>query len=334
MMISRFLLLLVSITLWVTMSMSQQAQNIALSGCKDECGNVSIPYPFGIGAHCAHDSWYEIVCNASFHPSKPFLCRLNLEVTEILSLERIPPTITVSIPPLNICTTGVSDLASSIDLRGSPYCFDSFFNVFVVEGCSGSVVLMTRSKEILAGYATSCHKKSTSTTHKCYGAGCCQTPIQKDLDFYQIGFYKEADSSYTCMTAGLSVQSFKRLSSADPFPAKPVAMLEDLSITSPSYQNALCFRHPDALDELPTGVNTQGYRCECHYTYEGNPYLPNGCRVVKGCEKCAGSKNYCIMGENGENHCKKKLWVTLAPVLEIEMRGQLSRNSRHCNSCS
>ncbi|GAB4855841.1 hypothetical protein Ancab_039785 [Ancistrocladus abbreviatus] len=318
MMISRFLLHLTLVSLWLTVSMSQQAQNIALSGCKDKCGNVRIPYPFGIGADCALDPWYEIVCNASFHPNKPFLRRLNLEVMEI-TLGWEPPTVTVSIPPPNICT-GVSDLtpvASSIDLRRSPYLFDSH-NVFVVVGCWGSVVLMNRTKEVLAGCATSCQKNNTSTSNNCYGAGCCQTPIQTYLDFYQIGFNDGAVSDAKCMTAGLSINPSERLSSADPFSTNLVWMV-DLPIGSPSYQKAFCFRYLDALDELPTGVNTQGYTCRCQDTYEGNPYLPNGCRVVKGCEKCAGSEIYCITGENGENHCKKKLWVTLAPILGVSI---------------
>ncbi|GAB4855829.1 hypothetical protein Ancab_039781 [Ancistrocladus abbreviatus] len=212
-------------------------------------------------------------------------------------------------------------VASSVDLGESPYRFDSFFNVFVVKGCSGSVVLTDRNKEILAGCATTCHKKNTSTTDKCYGAGCCQTPIQKDLDFYQIGIDHEAISDPTCMTAGLSAKSFKRLSSADPFPTTLAIMVEELPTNSPSYQNSNCYYYSYVFYELPTGENdgSSHFACECRYSYEGNPYLPNGCQVVKGCEKCAGSFDYCIMSKNGDNHCKKKLWATLAPVLGVSI---------------
>lgn len=42
--------------------------NITKPGCQSKCGNLTVPYPFGIGERCSMDHWFAINCNASFNP--------------------------------------------------------------------------------------------------------------------------------------------------------------------------------------------------------------------------------------------------------------------------
>jgi hypothetical protein len=45
---------------------------IALPGCPDKCGDISIPFPFGLKRGCFREG-FEVTCNHSFQPPRAFL---------------------------------------------------------------------------------------------------------------------------------------------------------------------------------------------------------------------------------------------------------------------
>ncbi|KAK4388828.1 Wall-associated receptor kinase-like 2 [Sesamum angolense] len=55
-----------------------EGPNIAKPGCPSKCGDLSVPYPFGIGirANCSINHSFDIKCNSSFDPPKAFLGNL------------------------------------------------------------------------------------------------------------------------------------------------------------------------------------------------------------------------------------------------------------------
>jgi len=72
------LLLGVAVLSYYLASLSAQP----VPGCQTHCGDVEIPYPFGIGTGCAIEPGFEINCNKTANGiEKPFL--VNVEVLSI-----------------------------------------------------------------------------------------------------------------------------------------------------------------------------------------------------------------------------------------------------------
>ncbi|KAJ6391746.1 hypothetical protein OIU77_025669 [Salix suchowensis] len=64
-------------------TLSAQEFPIAKAGCQDRCGNVTIPFPFGLTDDCYYDAAFLITCNHTFSPPKAFLGASNIDFTEI-----------------------------------------------------------------------------------------------------------------------------------------------------------------------------------------------------------------------------------------------------------
>ncbi|KAK9289604.1 hypothetical protein L1049_007760 [Liquidambar formosana] len=177
--------------LWLVKA-SATAPSLTMPGCQAFCGSVSIPYPFGIEEtcypyecpngtveKCYHDEWFEITCNRSFEPPRPFLRKANLEVLNI-SLELQQVTVNNSID--SSCEHGSS--WTSTDYTGTPFRFSNQ-NRFTVMGCENNALMPSSSRvtEILAGCTSIC----TNYIRKgCYGINCCQSSIPFGLDIYRV----------------------------------------------------------------------------------------------------------------------------------------------------
>ncbi|GAB2211594.1 hypothetical protein Drorol1_Dr00024915 [Drosera rotundifolia] len=256
--------------------MARATPTITKPGCDDACGNIKIPYPFGIGASCANNSWFEIFCNGSNSPPKPFLRRLKLEVMDIG-----PRDVLVATQALRICAgraVGSAGPVRSIDLGGSPYRFSIDRNVLfarLVTGCAGSVVITNQTNQVMAGCSSICGRINSTASDTCFGMGCCQSSILNPRfwvgNFFQIGFNNEAAiKNHTCIEAGL------------------VQMLQD--------QNSPTLDPRVLLDPSPGEFPTMlSYQFEgnpyCKSFHEGNGYLPNACQAVTECKKCKWKGN-------------------------------------------
>jgi hypothetical protein len=266
-------------------AISIKAAGLAInSSCQASCGNVSIPYPFGIGAGCYADPWFEIVCgNDSFESSfKPFLSSFNLEVLNI----SLGGTVRVSYPTFFICSnrTRTRSVPNS-DLAKSPFIFSPSENRFIAFGCNNfaSMVSVDGSNTI-GGCLSICEKSKVINASSCNGINCCQTTIPSDL----VAFYTKIgpiNEEYPI---------------SDPQDCKSAFLVEEKLIQKIGSYNMKIYRVPVVLEwrgipytsfsSLPITNNTSNciinhpsnrnttFTCSCKKGFEGNPYLVGGCQ--------------------------------------------------------
>jgi hypothetical protein len=130
-------------------SSSDSAWPIAKLNCQTHCGNVSIPYPFGIGPNkdCYLDEWFQIDCNKP--TNKSFLRRTKLEVLSI----SIQGTLQVN-NPVSFFRCKAKKFRRLPNLTGSPFVYSQENNRFTAVSC-GFLALLSSDKQ-LHGCWSSC----------------------------------------------------------------------------------------------------------------------------------------------------------------------------------
>ncbi|KAL8171851.1 hypothetical protein V2J09_023655 [Rumex salicifolius] len=290
------------------------ANLIARPGCQDKCGTMSIPFPWGIGTNCFLDSWFEVDCkpyphsNSSFH--KPFLSKFNIELVEIDL--RGYQTVKVRIPALNVCTTDTkTHTLNSIDLRGGPYNFSTYYNSYIMEGCAGSTTLFNQGHKFMSGCATVCLTNDTAVSkNQCYGVECCQSQLDlsgsnnqySPFQFYQIDFHGQPSSNArNCLAATLIDSNhvsdyIGNISTSEVSDVPLVLLWSWISNVRPDQNDSNVRCSYDSV--------SKSLFCTCAGNSDGiNPYVTNGCQVPKNCERCGG---VCVRGEGYTYTCHPK----------------------------
>ncbi|XP_060672225.1 wall-associated receptor kinase-like 1 [Ziziphus jujuba] len=151
----------------------------AKSGCQKQCGNLSIPCPFGIGSGCFLNEWFEVLCIKD--NITPLLRHIKQEVMEI-SVEA--GTIQVR-KPITFWNCN-RETRQSPNLEGSPFVF-SQKKRFTAVGC-GAFRLLISSKVStnIAGCMSTCGETGN---HSCSGVNCCQANIPLNLNSFKTSFH-------------------------------------------------------------------------------------------------------------------------------------------------
>ncbi|TVU02093.1 hypothetical protein EJB05_52459, partial [Eragrostis curvula] len=147
--------------------------------CTTQCGNISIPFPFGIGAGCHRDG-FRLVCNETYSSPKLFLDNTGLQVLDI-SLQN--GTIHIDGGILNLMEAtetiaGLTYMKWKVPLDDTLYVV-SIDNFVAILGCG--IDLSWSIPPDGEGTAISCNSDCASdqptmaTDGTCSGVGCCVT---------------------------------------------------------------------------------------------------------------------------------------------------------------
>ncbi|KAG8477875.1 hypothetical protein CXB51_027519 [Gossypium anomalum] len=295
-MIMRFALIFIFLVLLLTkvaLPSNSTAIPIAKPGCNDTCGQVRVPYPFGIGPDCYRDSWFEVLCNETLSPPTTLLKKINMEVLNFSYVPEYTSTEFVRVKsPVISKNCSRRETEQRVNLTGSPFFYSETRNKFVAAGCNNRA-LMAGIKPKIVGCESDCINGDTlfgipGPDKTCNSGTCCETVIPSDLKTFNATF--ERNEPEGCQLAFLidqqwfdfNIENSSRLQNTEYVPA-----LLDWSLLPEDYSTS----------RLPHTSNYSG-RLYCSYGYWGNPYLPYGCHDII---ECLEDKRRC-----GDDTCVNK----------------------------
>ncbi|KAJ4724681.1 putative Kinase [Melia azedarach] len=313
---------LMLILLWPTTKAAAAATGLnAKPNCPEKCGEVTIPYPFGIGENCALNNHFILQCN---HNSELLLGTSNISVLEI-SVES--GTISGSILTAKRCYSGsgaiISDSVSSTNLGEGPFTFSDTRNKLMGSGCDTLALMTDPTQGFISGCASFCAAETPSvntTKDFCSGLGCCQIPFPRSVKTLNLSlstFYYHNRTlnirpcDYAFLVDGTSDVRLLSGSVEEEFRFSngtiEWVVKEQRCETSIHLADYACRDNTDCI----YSENGQGYRCLCKQGFHGNPYL--GCYDIDECKeptkyKCDGTckdtiGNYtchCPLGKHGD----------------------------------
>ncbi|KAI3953304.1 hypothetical protein MKX01_042299, partial [Papaver californicum] len=291
------------------------SSSFSLSWKNPICGDFTIPYPFGIGPSengCSFTGdgiqLYNITCDTSFNPPKPFLwlgTNLTSGVNRMIELISISKTeVRVKNLPATMCydyKTGKATLDDSLSWMSftkTPFTVSSTKNKFFALGCMSIGYIVDNLGVINATCSTTCETRELIIDGSCAGRGCCEVLIPRGVKRFVTGadsinrtsetlsfdpcsysFVGEIDN-YNFSASDLSGTNFHTKGRDIPVVLnwaignKTCEQAQKDSSTFVCQENSKCSNSDDG----------PGYICTCDTGFAGNPYLSPGCQDVNECE--------------------------------------------------
>ncbi|WJX16348.1 hypothetical protein P8452_06386 [Trifolium repens] len=321
------LIMFAALFLLVEAVASDQLQQV-LPGCNYTCGDVLVPYPFGMGhstsqdhTPCYMDSKFELTCRNS-----KLIYNKNILVQDINPQSQMVMKFFVS----HLCPhSNNTEEANRPLLSVSSFTISSTENKFITVSCDGYGILNSHFKG--ATYSTGCLTRCDNNydpkmvignnTGKCTGLGCCQVDIPPLMKNFTIQTFKfpTSTSQKGCSFSFIAKQGYYNFSveHINNLRNQTFPMVVNWAVTNESCQIArttdsyACKENSKCVHDDP---DYDGYRCKCLEGFEGNPYLPGGCTDIDECAKnlhgCKNSANcintagnhtcFCPVGQTGD----------------------------------
>ncbi|KAI6688571.1 hypothetical protein NL676_025399 [Syzygium grande] len=264
--------------------------------CDRTCGNVSVPFPFGLDESCARNSYFVLTCNRTSAPPKLFLGS-NLQVFNI-SVENGTMIVGhyISYDCRDQSGQWLSDSYSetSIEIgKDGPYTVSDTRNKLTVFGCDMSAQISDATRTFGSGCFSYCREDvDFKAESACSGLGCCQISIPKGLrnlnismasstNYISVRNFSSCGSAFVVDQGLFNVSDYKLPVPADlrshthskivlDWVVQRDMTCKEVRLNRSSYAcgaNSMCSDF----------TNGQGYRCFCEAGYTGNPYGSRGC---------------------------------------------------------
>ncbi|KAH6777883.1 hypothetical protein C2S51_009195 [Perilla frutescens var. frutescens] len=303
---------------------------ISKPGCPSKCGNLTVPYPFGvgIGSGCALNKGFELNCTDDAFPGALIG---NIQIYDI-SDSRMRISSVVARRCYDTTGALVLENTASSDIRGTPFTY-SDLNKFTIVGCDDLALLLgADGGNQTSGCVSVCSSaKEVTGGGECSGKGCCQTSMSGAPQFYLMNLvtlnnHTTVSSFNPCGYGFVGEQGsfvFRATDLSDPNFVDRIRTTVRI-VLDWRIGNLSCAQAKDSSDyackvnsyciDSDTGLG--GYRCSCSNGYQGNPYLNQGCIVDKCsdpnlndckkiCVSSVGSFNCsCPNGEHGDGRNK------------------------------
>ncbi|KAK1265189.1 Wall-associated receptor kinase 2 [Acorus gramineus] len=291
----------------------------AKPGCRDKCGNISIPYPFGIGESCSMERLFTVTCNSTNDSMPiPYIKSGLIDITDIsLITGEITVTNYLAEDCYNESGRSNSNIPSFRLAHNGPLTFSSTKNKFTALGCDTYATIKAMSEEDLTtGCISICNNNSTSmiTEGSCDGFGCCQTSIPRGVRYFEVELGSYSNHSNVlqfnpCSYAFLVDQNWFRFGGISDLSGYmernngSVPVVLDWAIGNKTCQEAKVEPDYACLSQNSycyDSTNGPGYRCNCTAGYQGNPYLQDigGCEDIDEC-RTQPCKGICINTRGG-----------------------------------
>lgn len=271
-----------------------------LEDCHRACGDVYIPYPFGLGpAHCSLSPAFNLDCkdtgNGVFKPSYATVEVLNISLQN------------GQVRMMNYISWYCYDAADqrmdygrwSWDMTGSAYTLSDTANMFVVIGCRTLAFIGNQADvgKYMTGCAAMCRLPfdQAFANGSCAGMGCCQTAIPKGMQHYEVWFddrwntseiYRTSPCSYAVLMESSKLEfssSYVTTSDFNTSNNGRAPMVLDWSVGDQNCdvaRKAPGYACVSSNSECLNAASGRGYICNCTQGFQGNPYLtgPDSCQ--------------------------------------------------------
>ncbi|KAI3677542.1 hypothetical protein L6452_36807 [Arctium lappa] len=305
------------------------ATNLAKPGCPSRCGDVIVPYPFGIGinSNCSIGPGFDVYCNTSLDPPKASFTKASYTSIKLISDSTLRTSNSVASRCYLPNGTFSSGLRISMDFTNWPYTL-SEVNKFTVIGCNDYAWLTSgsKSRNISTGCMVFCSTPEDVVGDQCSGNGCCQSSIPEDINYYRTRLRTMQKSGDMSNTRTFNPCTYAFVGEENTFKFNGATDLNDTSLNKKIEPNVpivldwaignLSCIEAKALDGFACQLNskcvnstreTRGYHCICDEGYEGNPYLSPGCQDINECKDKERFPCYGTCVNNGGNYtCKCK----------------------------